>query len=212
MFVRAYLRASTEDQNANRAEADLEKFATEHGAQVAAWYVEIESGAKLERPELFKLIKAAKPGDVLLVEQVDRLSRLTSADWEKLKQALAQKRIRVVSLDLPSSWGAMKASTSDDATQAMLDAVNRMLLDMLAIVARKDYEDRRRRQAQGIQKAKAAGVYKGRPVDEALHKKITELLDAGFSWSKVVNHTGASRSTILRVVNGRKQETATLGA
>jgi DNA invertase Pin-like site-specific DNA recombinase len=79
-----------------------------------------------------------------------------------------------------------------------------MLLDILAVVARKDYEDRRRRQAQGIAKAKAEGAYKGRPVDEALHRKIGELLDAGFSWSKVTEHTGASRSTILRVVNARK--------
>ena len=40
-----------------------------------------------------------------------------------------------------------------------------MMLDMLAAVARKDYEDRRRRQAQGIVKAKAAGAYRGRPED-----------------------------------------------
>jgi DNA invertase Pin-like site-specific DNA recombinase len=37
----------------------------------------------------------------------------------------------------------------------MFSAINAMLLDMLAAVARKDYEDRRRRQAQGIEKAKA---------------------------------------------------------
>ena len=42
-------------------------------------------------------------------------------------------------------------------TQALLDAVNRMLLDMLAAVARKDYQDRRRRQAQGIAKAVKEG-------------------------------------------------------
>src|SRR3954449_8358940 len=75
MYVRAYLRASTEDQNANRARQDLERFAAEHGLGVAAFYVEHESGAKLSRPELFRLLSDAKPGDVLLVEQVDRLSR-----------------------------------------------------------------------------------------------------------------------------------------
>jgi DNA invertase Pin-like site-specific DNA recombinase len=49
---------------------------------VAAWYVENESGAMLARPELFRLLGDAHPGDILLVEQVDRLSRLTAADWE----------------------------------------------------------------------------------------------------------------------------------
>ena len=44
-----------------------------------AWYVENESGAKLSRPELFRLLTDAQAGGILLVELVDRLSRLTSA-------------------------------------------------------------------------------------------------------------------------------------
>lgn len=203
-FIRAYLRASTDDQDAGRARADLEGFASERGLRVASWYVENESGARLDRPELFRLIKDAHLGDVLLVEQVDRLSRLTSDDWETLKAKLAEKRIRVVALDLPTSWQAAKAGELDDTTQAILDAVNRMLLDMLAAVARKDYTDRRRRQAQGIEKAKTQGLYQGRRADTARHAAIAEMLDRGMSWSQVCTATGASRSTVKRVVDGRK--------
>ncbi len=57
-------------------------------------------------------------------------------------------------------------TNSDEFTQRMLTAINSMMLDMLAAVARKDYEDRRRRQAEGIAKAKASGKYKGRPRNE----------------------------------------------
>lgn len=206
-FIRAYLRASTDDQDATRARADLERFATERGLKVAAWYTENESGAKLDRPELFRLIEDAHPGDVLLVEQVDRLSRLTTEDWEALKLKLNGKRLRVVALDLPTSWMGAE-STRDDATQAMLDAVNRMLLDMLAVVARKDYTDRRRRQAQGIAKAQQAGLYRGRRADTERHAAIAEMLDKGISWSSICTATGASRSTIKRVVDGRKAQGA----
>lgn len=203
-FIRAYLRASTEDQDAERARADLEQFVAGHGLRIASRYVENESGAKLQRPELFRLINEAHPGDVLLVEQVDRLSRLNADDWETLKAKLSEKRLRVVALDLPTSWSALKADEADEMTRAVLDAVNRMLLDMLAAMARKDYTDRRRRQAQGIEKAKQAGLYKGRPVDADRHALIADLLDRGLSWSKVCEATGASRSTVLRVVNARK--------
>lgn len=203
-FIRAYLRASTDDQDANRARADLEQFATDRGLKIAVSYVENESGAKLQRPELFRLISDAHPGDVLLVEQVDRLSRLNAADWETLKAKLNEKHIRVVALDLPTSWSALTAAQADETTQALLDAVNRMLLDMLAAVARKDYTDRRRRQAQGIEKAKTAGLYRGRQADEKRHATILELLDEGKSWSKVAEITGASRSTIKRAVDARK--------
>jgi DNA invertase Pin-like site-specific DNA recombinase len=198
MFVRAYLRASTEDQDATRARADLEAFAKEHGLTIAATYVENESGASLARPELFRLLADARPGDVLLVEQVDRLSRLTASDWEKLKAELAARHIRVVALDLPTSWMMAKAN-SDDFTARMFDAINGMMLDMLAAVARKDYEDRRRRQAQGQAKAKAEGRYKGRPEDTARNAAIVSMLQAGASWSKIQATIGCSRATIAKL-------------
>lgn len=202
-FLRAYLRASATDQDASRARADLERFASERGLKVAAWYQENESGATLERPELFRLIADASEGDVLLVEQVDRLSRLSTKDWEQLKAKLSAKRVRVVALDLPTSWIGAGAGM-DETTQALLDAVNRMLLDMLAAVARKDYQDRRRRQAQGIAKAKDEGKFKGRKADIERHAAIASLLDCGMSWSKVSAITGAARSTIKRVQDARK--------
>ncbi len=207
-FIRAYLRASTDDQDALRAREDLKRFAADREMTIAAWYAENESGAKLTRPELFRLIADASLGDVLLVEQVDRLSRLNAADWATLKIRLAEKRIRVVALDLPTSWLGARL-TADEATQGLLDAVNTMLLDMLAVVARKDYTDRRRRQAQGIEKAKTAGLYKGRRANTQRHEEIAKLLDDGLSWSAVCKKTKASRSTVLRVVNNRKLATGT---
>jgi DNA invertase Pin-like site-specific DNA recombinase len=198
MFVRAYLRASTEDQDATRARADLEAFAKEHGLTIAATYVENESGASLARPELFRLLTDARPGDILLVEQVDRLSRLTANDWEKLKAELAARRVRVVALDLPTSW-MMATAKADDFTARMFDAINGMMLDMLAAVARKDYEDRRRRQAQEQVKAKAEGRYKGRPENIARNVGIVSMLQAGASWSKIQATTGCSRATIAKL-------------
>ena len=65
----------------------------------------------------------------------------------------------------------------------MFEAINSMLLDMLAAVARKDYDDRRRRQAQGQAKAKAEGRYKGRVEDLARNAGIASMLRAGQSWS-----------------------------
>jgi hypothetical protein len=72
--------------------------------------------------------------------------------------------MRIVALDLPTSW-MMATNAGDEFTVRMFEAINGMLLDMLAAVARKDYVDRRRRQAQGQAKAKAEGRYKGRPED-----------------------------------------------
>lgn len=207
MFIRAYLRASTKEQDASRARADLQRFTEERGLKIAASYIENESGASLQRPELFRLLSDCQPGDVLLVEQVDRLSRLNAADWEKLKAEIASKRVRVVALDLPTSHQLIQAG-GDEFSSRMLDAINGMMLDMLAAIARKDYEDRRRRQTQGIEKAKAAGTYKGRPEDTEKNAALMGMLRNGQTWASIVAATGVSTSTLSRLAKRIKEEQA----
>jgi DNA invertase Pin-like site-specific DNA recombinase len=197
-YVHAYLRASTREQDASRAREQLKTFAADRDLPIVAWYVENESGAKLMRPELFRLLADAHNGYILLVEQVDRLSRLTEDDWKKLKAEIHAKNVRVVALDLPTSWQMAVFTTR------MFEAINDMLLDMLAAVARKDYFDRRRRQAQGQAKAKAEGRYKGRIEDTARNVGIAAMLKAGQSYTEIRATTGCSRSTIAKIAKRRR--------
>lgn len=199
MFIRAYLRASTDEQDAGRARTSLEKFASDHNKVIACEYLENASGAATDRPELLRLLKDARKGDVLLVESIDRLSRLPADDWAKLKGAIDAKGLRIVALDLPTSHQGMRDTQGDEFTGRMLAAINSMLVEMMAAIARKDYEQRRERQAQGIQKAKAAGKYQGRPVDEELHKRVKELLGAGLGIRATARHANCSTTTVLRI-------------
>lgn len=202
MFIRGYLRASTNEQDASRARQQLVDFTREHGHVIASWYVDNASGATTQRPELLRLLNDAQPGDVILIEAVDRLSRLSLSDWQQLRGQIDSQGLRVVSLDLPTSHAAMTAPAGDDFTGRMLDALNRMMLDVLAAVARKDYEDRRRRQRQGIEKAKGEGKYPGRKKDTALRQRIVSLLAASkgeggtFSIRDIAKALGCSPTTV----------------
>lgn len=197
MLARLYLRASTKEQDAARARESLEAFAADKGLPIAACYAENESGASLQRPELFRLLADSRPGDVLLIEQVDRLSRLTEADWKRLRAEIDRKGLRIVALDLSTSWSL--ANPGDEFTGRMLGAINGMLLDMLAAIARKDYLDRRRRQQEGIAKAKADGAYRGRPEDTKRNAGIARMLKGGTTWSEIQYIAGCSRATIAKV-------------
>jgi DNA invertase Pin-like site-specific DNA recombinase len=207
MLTRLYLRASTDEQDATRARTALERFAEEHGLEVAGSYTENESGAKLARPELFRLLADCRSGDVLLVEQVDRLSRLTDADWKRLRAEIDARHVRIVALDLPTSW-MLLSGAKDDFAGRMLSAINGMMLDMLAAVARKDYEDRRRRQAEGQAKAKADGKYRGRPEDVGRNAGIATMLRKGMSWSDIQTVTGCGRATVAKVAARVRGETS----
>lgn len=196
--IYAYLRASTKEQDANRGRKTLEDFTQNASRSISSWFEENESGAILKRPELFRLLEIAQQGDILLVEQLDRISRLNTQDWELLKSIITTKGIAVVALDLPTSYQFMTID-SDEFTKRMLVAINSMMLDMLAAVARKDYEDRRRRQAEGIKKAKQMGKYKGRRINHNLHENIIALLKAGKSYNGIVGLLGCSKSTISKI-------------
>jgi DNA invertase Pin-like site-specific DNA recombinase len=79
------------------------------------------------------------------------------------------------------------------------EAINGMLLDMLAGVVCKDHGDRRRRKAQGQAKAKAKGRYKRRPEDTDRNNGIASMLAAGQSWGTIQSITGCSRATIAKI-------------
>tara|TARA_R110002126_G_scaffold47687_3_gene133497 strand:+ start:1872 stop:2507 length:636 start_codon:yes stop_codon:yes gene_type:complete len=193
----AYLRASTKEQYAERAKDALIKFASDHDIIISAFFAENESGANLQRPELFRLLEIAQKGDVVLVEQIDRISRLKDDDWCSLKTIIRTKGLKVVSLDLPTSH--QFAVVNDEFTGRMLSAINDLMLDMLAAIARKDYEDRRRRQKEGIVKAKFEGRYRGRPRDLDLHKKIEGMLLDKKSYNYIQHILNCSRTTISKV-------------
>ncbi|MEI6896625.1 MAG: recombinase family protein, partial [Psychromonas sp.] len=151
------------------------------------FFAENESGATLQRPELFRLLEIAQKGDVVLVEQIDRISRLKDDDWNSLKSIIKVKGLRVVSLDLPTSH--QFAAVNDEFTGRMLSAINDLMLDMLAAIARKDYEDRRRR-----------------PIDIELQQKVEGMLSDKKSYDYIQHILGWSRSTISKVSKRLKQE------
>ncbi|MGC8427390.1 recombinase family protein [Mixta calida] len=211
MYIFAYLRASTHEQDAQRAKNRLESFVKEKGHRIASWYVENVSGASLQRPELIRLLENAAPGDAILIEQVDRLSRLDDHGWLQLKSLISEKHLSVISLDLPTSHAALERYVSDDFTAAMLRAINSMMLDMLAAIARKDYQDRRRRQAEGIVKARGSGKFKGRQPDLALHRNIIRLrVHNGLSIRDTASLCGVSERTVIRIAKAHLEQQSLL--
>ncbi|MEE9658316.1 recombinase family protein [Enterobacter cloacae complex sp. CARB60] len=198
--VRIYCRASTKEQDATRALSQLEQFASEKSLHIVERYVENESGTKLNRTELSNMLNDAQPGDVLLVESTDRLSRLESQDWDKLKSRINDAGISLVIMDLPTTHGNLTTSNTDDVTIGILKAVNSMLIDIMATMAREDYTKRRQRQAQGIARAKAENKYKGRPADTNLRSKIeTYLTKGGNTYAEIAKLCDCSVGMVAKV-------------
>lgn len=196
-LTRIYCRASTPGQDASRAREQVEAFAKEHGLLVAGIYLENESGAKLQRPELLRLLNDSKNGDIISVEAIDRLARLTDSDWKTLRREIESKGVRVISLDLPTTWTLTKSP--DDFTSRVMGAINSLMMEILAATARADYDMRRKRAAQGIEAAKKRGAYKGRPANTDRNAGIAAMLKGNLSWSEIQRAAGCSRAHISKI-------------
>lgn len=208
-FIRSYLRVSTVEQDVMRAKKEIIEFAKSHNQQIAAFYFEKFTGTSLNRPELNRLLLDASHGDIILIESVDRISRLNHDDWLQLKHTMESKGVSIVALDLPTSHVALNQKDGEDEfIKAVLKAVNGMLLDILAATARKDYDLRRKRTLEGIAKAKAQNpqCYQGRKRNQILWASIKKLLATSHTYTAIQQITGASRMTIANVSNEMKKD------
>ena len=199
MTIRIYVRASTKDQDATRALNDLHSFADNlNDSRIE--YIENESGTKLDRPILNKLLNEAREGDTLLVESVDRLSRLTQSDFNILKGRLKDKGLKLIVADLPTTH--ISLNKDDSITSSIMNLINDLLIDLLATMARLDNEKRIERIKQGL----ANSGYKpnGKKADTAKHSRIIELNSKGLTKEEVAKALNCSTMTVYRVLKNNK--------
>ena len=204
MKTRLYLRASTKEQDAQRAELLLTQFCENNSLDIVAKYVENFSGTKLNRPKLNQLLDESKDGEILLVESVDRLSRLPLKDWEKLKQIIGEKGLRLIVVDLPTTHTLL---SSDDITSSILSIINNMLLDLMATMARLDNDKRIERIKQGQQRAVDAGKKIGGSVkNEEIRAKVISYLNKQLTANEIAKIVGCGVATVYRVKKELKRE------
>ena len=195
-----YLRASTKDQDAHRAKVALESLASDKGLNIVGVYAENISGTKLNRPELIRLLDTAEKGEVLLVESVDRLSRLSQTDWDTLKATIKSKGLRLVVADLPTSHMMVE---DKGITGQIMEVINSMLLDLMATMARLDQEKRVQRIREGLENKRAAEpewkpTGKGR--NQAKWDKVASLLKRnGNTVEEIAKIADVGIATVYRI-------------
>lgn len=147
-------------------------------------FVEKASGTSQDgRVALAAALDYVRDGDTLIVTRLDRLARSMS-DLRNIIDRLTEKGVAFKALQ----QGAIDTTSSS----------GRLMLNMLAAFAEFETDLRRERQREGIEKAKLAGVYRGRPksVDDV---EIRRLLDDGVGPTEVARRLKVGRATVYRV-------------
>lgn len=186
-----YARVSTDDQDLTVQTEQL----TAVGCKRI--YQEKISGAKgaEERPEFKACIAFLREGDTLIITRLDRMGR-SARDLLDIVATLAERRIGLRVLNQPGL-------TLDDSS-------GRLFFQLLAVIAEFETNIRKERQREGVERAKAAGVYKGRPVRESKfnRRKVIETarkyhdIPYCMSASRIAKLLSMSRRQLYRLTEG----------
>jgi DNA invertase Pin-like site-specific DNA recombinase len=179
-MIYGYARVSTDGQSVAAQVAAL----TDAGA--AKVFREVASGAKTDRQQLRRALRALAAGDVLMVTRLDRLARSTR-DLLNVVAAIAAAEAGLRSL----------ADTWADTTTPH----GRLMLIVLGGLAEFERELIRVRTGEGRARAKARGVKLGRPPKLTLHQKCEaiERRDKGEPLTEIARTYNVSHSTISRL-------------
>lgn len=153
-----YVRISDQSQKIHRQIDFMEKL----GILEDCIYIDRQSGKDFERPAYKKLVKQLKAGDSLYIKELDRLGRNKEEIKEELKK-LQDRHVRVRIMNIPTT---MHDFGEDEW---IIDMVNNIVIEVLAAVAEQERITNRKRQAEGIEAARARGVHLGRPALELPH-------------------------------------------
>lgn len=147
-----YARVSSKEQTEQRQIIAL----TEFGVSSKNIYMDKQSGKDFERPRYKRLIKKLRPGDLLVVQSIDRLGRNYSEILEQWRLITKEKRADILVLDMP----LLDTRRGRDLMGTFLSD---MVLQVLSFASENESINIRQRQAEGIAAAKSRGVRFGRP-------------------------------------------------
>lgn len=177
MTVVGYKRVSSIEQNLDRQElSGCEKV-----------FEEKVSGASKERKALNDMIDWVREGDMVQVWSIDRLAR----DLRDLQSILAKLLDKGVSVSFITERLTFSADKDD--------AFAKLQLHLMGAFAEFERSIIRKRQAEGIAKAKVRGVYKGRKATIDA-REIMSLKESGLGASAIAKQLGIGRASVYRVL------------
>lgn len=141
------------------------------------------------RKELAALLEFVRAGDELVVTRIDRLAR-SLCDLQNILRTLNKKGVSLRATEQPI----------DTST-----AAGKAFLDMLGVFAEFETNLRKERQMEGIAKAKARGVYKGRKATAQEKAEQVRALDAeDVGASEIARRLDISRASVYRILGPKE--------
>lgn len=186
-MIIGYARVSTLEQNIERQEVALRELGCERV------FIDKMSGKNIDRPQFNTMMSFVRDGDTLIVSEYNRLSRSTK-DLLATIEELETRGVTVKSIKENLDTGTPQG---------------KLILTIFAGLAEFERTLMLQRQAEGIERAKIAGKYKGRKYKEynkdLLKEVLDGLADGSLTVTKAAELLGVTRPTVYKLLNREKE-------
>ena len=201
-----YVRVSTKDQHPDRQIENIKKHYPD--IKDDNLFIEKISGKKGmdERDEYAVLRRIVRSGDELVIDALDRLGR-KKTDIKAELEYLKTKGVVIRVLLIPTTLMEI------DGQEWALEMINNLLIEVYTSLAQQEISEKERRQRDGIEVAKANGVYKGRKPIEYDEVKFTDLYkrwrNGAIKAKEFMELMGLKPNTFYRIVKRYEMELTT---
>lgn len=188
--VYGYIRVSSADQNEDRQRVAL----AQAGVQPRNLYMDKQSGKDFNRHQYRLMVRQLRRGDLVYVLSIDRLGRNYEEIQDQWRVLTKEIGVDICVLDMP-------LLDTRNGKDLMGTFIADLVLQILSFVAQNERENIRKRQAQGIQAAKARGVRFGRPAQAPPEEFIRVVRDwegEKITFQEALRRTGLCRTTFYR--------------
>jgi DNA invertase Pin-like site-specific DNA recombinase len=160
-------------------------------------YRERVTGARADRRELLKVLKALVPGDVVTVTRIDRLARSTFDLFAIVKQIV----------DAGAQFRSLAEPWADTGT-----STGRLMIAVLAGLADVERDLIRTRTAEGRSRAQKRGQHMGRPpkLTPQQQKEARQKRAEGATLKELAETYNVGRATISRLNSVRVERGRTM--
>lgn len=195
--VRIYIKTAKNQEDIAQQEG-LVMMVNAQGYAVSDIYLEqVKDGTN--RPALDKLLRELEPGEIVVFENLEHISRLP---MEKLEALLEGVRSKKASIAIPGLIDLEPDSCDQAEIKGLVFRTRQELLqDVILYIARKEYGERRRRQMEGIERAKSKGNYKGKQPNLEKHRRVLELRrTTNMTVKEIAEQVGLSTSMVPKII------------
>lgn len=179
MSIVGYARVSSSSQN---LDLQLEQLTAAGCEKVFA--EKVTGTSRNDRRALDECLDWLRDGDTLVVTRLDRLAR-SGRDLHDIIAQLSSKQVGFRCVQ----QGAVDTTTS----------MGKLILGILGAVAEFETDIRKERQREGIERAKAAGVYKGRKRSVDVDQ-VRSLRNQGLGATGIATKLGIARASVYRAL------------